>query len=123
MPPAFKDDSTSDEKIDKLLTVLAAGNAPSQELLGAFVYNARYGDESGLFDNPISIDPYDQQRLSELSLVTTLNLSVNRRQNYPVASLTALGVYVTKHAVLTTPQAGADYLPRLDTDQLYSKLS
>lgn len=136
--PTFIDDSSSDENIDKLLSVLAANNIPTQELLGVFVYNARHeadrhsaesgyadpeDEDTDMFSSPISIDPYDQQRLSELSLVTTLAVSINRIHDRPIPILTSLGTYVMRHAVLTSPLANMDYLPRLVPDSLYEKLS
>lgn len=118
----FRDDSSDDQYVERLLEVLRANAVTTRELLGVFVVNARMNSEEGLFDSPISIDPYDQQRLLELRLASSQAVRVDRRLDAPIARPTELGRYVVRHALLTTIDSETANVPQLDTRHMIEAL-
>jgi hypothetical protein len=96
----------------------------TRELIGVFVFNVRNQVEDvSFFDAPIAIDVFDQRRLAMMNLVKGAGQGVLPERDIPIPSLTGLGSYVARHAVIVCDPSDEGSIPLIDTDSVTALLS
>ncbi len=97
---------------------------PTTELVGVLIHNVRAtGSEVDFLDDPISIGNLDQAMLMNMNLIRSIRLSARRTDDEPIATLSNLGLYVVRHAVLIESKDGDGTLPTVDSTSLTKLLS